>query len=340
MVSMKTEDGAAPNMVARLKREECSRTKHDKFFSKWEILIGPNDWEDHDSGKDGVERYRIHNLPSGSSCPGLYELGVTHTPTIGNHRLRKLDPEDVVVVYLGQADNVRTRLQEYGRSGSHLNDRNRIALTINYESSSQRERTALFRDVFSKGYSIVFRWTPVKSKNDAEKTEIDLLNVFDYAWNRRGNGSCRHADILAKLKQKSSTAGHSPLRRLQRMNLSFGKKMGINIDESLPFLEEVSPPHGLKAFLLPRVLKFSGSQLQFLRDTDKSFVEVTCGVAIGHGAVCRRKPLPGERGVPSTRERKLLEPVRLQAGCSPLLLEFFWKMDLPSTKESQTLNLC
>uniref|UniRef100_A0A803RBZ1 Uncharacterized protein n=1 Tax=Cannabis sativa TaxID=3483 RepID=A0A803RBZ1_CANSA len=50
-------------VVSRLKREDCKHTKHDRHFSRWEILVGPSDWEDHSLGKEGAERYRVHNLP-------------------------------------------------------------------------------------------------------------------------------------------------------------------------------------------------------------------------------------------------------------------------------------
>ena len=36
-----------------------------------QVLIGPSDWEDHHLGKEGSEKYMIHNLPSSCSCLGL-----------------------------------------------------------------------------------------------------------------------------------------------------------------------------------------------------------------------------------------------------------------------------
>ena len=46
------------------------------MYVNFQILIGPRDWEDYLSSKEGAERYRTHNLPNCSSCPGLYELGI------------------------------------------------------------------------------------------------------------------------------------------------------------------------------------------------------------------------------------------------------------------------
>ncbi|XP_020583664.1 protein EFFECTOR OF TRANSCRIPTION 2-like [Phalaenopsis equestris] len=290
----------------RLKREDCDLTKHDFIFSKWEILIGPNDWKDHASGKDGVERYRIHNLPAASSCTGLYELGVASIPTTEGHRLRKLDWENVIVVYLGQADNVRTRLQEYGRSGSHLDHGNLITHRKNSESSSA-VGLGLFKDIFSKGYSIMFRWAPIKSKMEAEKIEIQLLRIFDYAWNRKGNGMCRHAEILAMLVQNSPNSGHSPLRRLlQWKQKTFSKREGINIDSVVPFSEKLAPSPGLKGFLLPGILKFSSSQLQFLpQDINSVNDQIICGIATGHGLICIKQPLPGRKRCAEHKGRKI-----------------------------------
>lgn len=127
------------------------------FF--FQILIGPSDWENYSSGKDGIERYRLHNLPIRSSCSGLYELGIATSPTDVGRKIRELDPNCIIVVYLGQADNVRTRLQHYGRAGSHL-DHGRAIGHENTGSCLERG-PGLFREIFSRGFPIVFRWVPV-----------------------------------------------------------------------------------------------------------------------------------------------------------------------------------
>ncbi|PKA54844.1 hypothetical protein AXF42_Ash000679 [Apostasia shenzhenica] len=293
-------------MMARLKREDCKRTMHDSVFSKWEILIGPEDWADHSLGKDGVERYRIHNLPAASSCPGLYELGLASIPTNDGHRSRssqKPGTDDIIVVYLGQADNVRIRLQEYGRSGSHLDHGNPINGRKYYESSSLQCGPGLFRDIFAKGYSVLFRWTPINNKKEAEKTESELLCIFDYAWNQRGNGACRHADILSKLNHKASV--FSPLKTMQQWKHAiFDKKAGMKIDSSVPLLEEESPSHGLKGFLLPRIIKFSGSQIQLFGNSFHND-QIICGVATGHGSVCRNSPAPGRKRCEDHKGKKI-----------------------------------
>jgi len=120
-----------------------------------QILIGSSDWEDYSLGKDGVQRYRIHNLPNSSSCPGLYELGVALIPNDDGRKSRRHDLQNIIVVYLGQTNNVRTRLQRYGRVGAHLDSGKFLS------SEKENECSGLFREVFSRGFSIMFRWAPV-----------------------------------------------------------------------------------------------------------------------------------------------------------------------------------
>lgn len=61
------------------------------------------------------------------------------------------------MVYLGQADNVRARLQQYGRTGSHLDTGNPLAAVGKAEMNTVAGGPGLFREVFSRGYSVMFR---------------------------------------------------------------------------------------------------------------------------------------------------------------------------------------
>lgn len=106
-------------------------------------------------GKDGVQRYRLHNLPSSSSCPGLYELGIAAVPTDVGRKSRSRDSQNIIVVYLGQTNNVRARLQQYGRAGAHL-ESGKLVSSVN-----ENECSGLFKEVFCRGYSIMFRWAAV-----------------------------------------------------------------------------------------------------------------------------------------------------------------------------------
>ncbi|GAU33540.1 hypothetical protein TSUD_143330 [Trifolium subterraneum] len=99
--------------------------------------------------------YRIHNLPRDDG-PGVYELGVVVMTSGFGRKIFKLttDPRRVVVVYLGEAGNVKTRLQCYGRDGAHLGG------CSSYESSDQMGRS-LFHEIFFQGFPIVYRWASV-----------------------------------------------------------------------------------------------------------------------------------------------------------------------------------
>lgn len=95
--------------------------------------MGASDWQEQAAGNEGASRYRLHNLPSPRfSLPGVYELGifprrralVTASALQQQQQQqgsgRRIRREDVVAVYVGQAENVRQRLQRYGQAGSHL----------------------------------------------------------------------------------------------------------------------------------------------------------------------------------------------------------------------------
>ncbi|XP_073116820.1 protein EFFECTOR OF TRANSCRIPTION 2 isoform X1 [Elaeis guineensis] len=279
------------------------------------VLIGPSDWEDYSLGKDGVERYRIHNIPIHSACPGLYELGIASNPGGEDKRTRRHAAENVIVVYLGQADNVRTRLQQYGRAGAHLDQRNSSTSADKIEFPFTQNGPGLFKEIFSRGHSIMFRWVPMTSKKEAEKKEASLLEVFDYAWNRRGNGVCRREEVLSKLDNaarplsKLDNAATSPIssayRKVQQWKQTvFDKKAGIKINGSMP-LDEVGSSEGRKGFL-PDVLKFVTSRPRLVQGGDGIPGDHDiCGVAIGGGLVCRNKPVKGRERCEEHKGRRI-----------------------------------
>ncbi|KAL0338973.1 UNVERIFIED_CONTAM: protein EFFECTOR OF TRANSCRIPTION 2 [Sesamum angustifolium] len=92
-----------------------------------------------------------------------------------------------------------TRLQQYGRDGAHLENGCLNDKLRNFQGVSSNKEPGLFIDVFSRGLPIVYRCAPMKSKNDAVITEKQLLDKFDYAWNKGSNGARRHDDICRKL---------------------------------------------------------------------------------------------------------------------------------------------
>ncbi|XP_039064348.1 protein EFFECTOR OF TRANSCRIPTION 2-like [Hibiscus syriacus] len=268
--------------VIRLNREDHKRTKHDTDFSKWKILIGPHDWEDHSMGKEGVTRYRVESLPKFSSS-GLYELAIYRTNSSTRDHRGQLDPDKALVVYLGEADNVKTRLQQYGRAGAHL-----------CGNGSADKVCGRFEDIFARGYSIAYRWAPKENKADARRTEAQLLNTYDYAWNKGSNGVRRHNDILQKLDKRAST-------NFSRKNLPLlQKQVGIKIKSSKLLSDDnefSKHTHGESHNFLPLAFKFSRSQPRLVSDhggSDKNDT-ITCGVVLEDGSICGRTPAKGKK---------------------------------------------
>lgn len=285
---------ATTSTTPRLKREDCRRTKHDSAFSLWKVLIGPSDWEVHSNGKEGAERYRTQNLPNCTSCTGVYELGIAVWRSKSRREAGRLEPDSIIPVYLGKSDNVRNRLQQYGREGAHLENGSSNTKLHGCNGSLAQTGAGLFRDIFSKGFSIVYRWAPMESTRDADKTESDLLHKFDYAWNKGSNGPRRPNDILKKLDHNSKT---SPL--MAKLQVLSQKKKGIKIKAyEPPFLE-----NGLNFYtsletngLLHRIFKFGRSQPRLVvRSVINENYTSICGVALGHGVVCKRAPAEGNK---------------------------------------------
>ena len=115
--------------------------------------------------------------------PGVYELALCSTEftkTNGTRSSAQFKKDTLVVVYVGQAENLYSRLQEYGRTGSHLEtggggdykcgkswkpcgNTNSSEKNLNGFSCQQVacDCPRLFTKAFTHGYPIAFRWTPV-----------------------------------------------------------------------------------------------------------------------------------------------------------------------------------
>nr|XP_043624568.1 protein EFFECTOR OF TRANSCRIPTION 2-like [Erigeron canadensis]XP_043624569.1 protein EFFECTOR OF TRANSCRIPTION 2-like [Erigeron canadensis] len=294
MVRMVNATAITTTSPPLLKRENCKHTKHDSVFSYWKILIGPNDWEDYLLNKEGVERYRTCNLPNCASCPGIYELGILVSPRRKEENASsKLSFKNVIPVYLGQADNVRTRMQQYGRDGDHLEN------GLSNGEQNDRKVLGLFSDIFAYGFAIAFRWAPMDSKKDAEIAESQLLKTFDYAWNRGMNGERRPGDIHQKL---SNAASHTKRVHLifKKLHAFPPKKVGLKIKRcDSPVFENGSNfyTNQKDTNILSRIFKFSRfrptlvSKESFMNNND---VDI-CGVALGHGSICTRAPVEGRK---------------------------------------------
>ncbi|XP_031380973.1 protein EFFECTOR OF TRANSCRIPTION 2 [Punica granatum] len=281
---------------ARPKREDCGRTKHDSAFSDWKALIGPSDWEDYSLGKEGSARYRVHNLPP-SSSPGVYELGIAVTRTKSARETRKLNPSNIIIVYTGQADGVRTRLQQYGRSGAHLGNCSSTArANDDSQSTVSHKELGLFREILSRDYSIVFRWAPMNNKGDALGMEAELLKTFDYAWNKGSNGARRPHDILQKLEEASSTA-YRVSRTSKKLLPFLQEKGGIRIHGRLPLDTKTVAHAEEENNFFNGIFKFNRSNPRVVLDRSCFNEDETgfCGVYLGNRNICKRPPVKGRK---------------------------------------------
>lgn len=318
--------------LERLRREDHLRVKHDRLFSEWKILVGPGDWKDHSAGEEGSQRYRIHNLPASYFGPGVYELGLTKqlrtsTPP-QDSKQPKLRRHAVVVVYLGQADNVRQRLQRYGQTGSHLEGtrsdlvsaieenppeqhksgktsvqlRGWFAPELRVEKAGGRTEASttggqggglrLFTEVFSRGYSIAFRWARTESKQMAEKVESELLHVFDYPWNTSLNGARRPRDIMLKLdvlqyQLENSLCLGPVLGSAWRKWEYFSRKVGISVTVRKP--TDATPPRAK----IPTSFFLSSTKGGAAEDGGAA--SLVCGVLQPDGSVCGTPPVKGRK---------------------------------------------
>ncbi|OIT02304.1 PREDICTED: protein EFFECTOR OF TRANSCRIPTION 2-like isoform X2 [Nicotiana attenuata] len=345
------------SITVRLKREDCKRTKHDSAFSDWKILIGPNDWTDYLLRKEGAEKYRTQNLPNCTSCSGVYELGIAVTRHQAGREASRLDPDYIVPVYVGKSDNVRTRLQRYGREGAHLENGCSNSALHDQVNVSASKRAGLFTEAFSRGFSIVYRWAPMNDNKDAEKTEAQLLDRFDYAWNKGSNGVRCHNDVLRKLDGVSrATRLPAFVRKLQ---LSLEKQKGVRIQACKPLLLENGDDfHDTfkSTYFLPEIVKFGRSQPRIvsLSSCVNNDPNNICGVALGHGSVCIRPPITGNKRCAEHKGMKVngvehkgmrvKKPISEQLGKIPSVFagpatkisseKMHWNIDIPSVNHS------
>lgn len=69
---------------------------------------------------------------------------------------------------LGICEKLRSRIFGYCNHGNHKKDQINQAL--------------------KRGYTLEVRYKKAKDEDDAKKQENELLNKYDYAWNKRCNG--------------------------------------------------------------------------------------------------------------------------------------------------------
>ncbi|KAL3825254.1 hypothetical protein ACJIZ3_021283 [Penstemon smallii] len=287
--SSATSTAAATTAARRLKREDFRNTKHDHAFSQWKILITATAWKDHAMGKEGAENYSTQNLPNSISCAGVYELAVAMSGA------RKLDSSSVITVYVGEAENVRTRLQQYGRDGSHLENGCSNDEFNNWQNVSSLKVPGLFSDIFSKGYSIAYRCAPMASKKDAEKTEKQLLDTFDYPWNKDMNGVRRKDDVFRKLERRENASRIYLLAK--KYWFSNRKQVGVRIKTCEPLMKNGSNIHNkdnnnVSFSRIFGIKRLQAMPVQYGNGDDCTEI---CGVAIGHGSICTTPPVKGRK---------------------------------------------
>ncbi|KAK8660055.1 hypothetical protein V6N13_050991 [Hibiscus sabdariffa] len=139
----------------------------------------------------------------------------------------------------------------------------------------------------------------MENKADAQRTEAQLLNTFDYAWNKGSNGVRRHDDILQKLDKHASNL--TKLANITRKHLPFlQKRVGIKIKASKLLSDEnefSKHADGENRNFLQQVVKFSRSQPRLVSDQGGSNKNdtITCGVVLEDGSICKRPPAEGRK---------------------------------------------
>lgn len=154
----------------------------------------------------------------------------------------------------------------------------------------------------------------MQSKSDAIRTETQLLNTFDYAWNTSINGSRRPDDILEKLKKISSSTSH--FSDIAHKLLRFSQKqVGIKIKaRQLPSAEHKTCADEESHNFLSRVFKIGRSHRRLVFDRRTIVEEKTtiCGVVLGHDSICRRPPVEGRKRCSEHKGMKIKGSIKVE----------------------------
>ncbi|KAJ6923252.1 hypothetical protein NC652_016790 [Populus alba x Populus x berolinensis] len=138
----------------------------------------------------------------------------------------------------------------------------------------------------------------MKDKRDAEETEGKLLDTFDYAWNKGGNGTRRPSDVLQKLNKTTSSTTR-PLDIFQWLPFSSYKLRGIKIKASKPLSPEKHAGFGDEDSkkLFSGIFKLSRSQPILVTDKygiNEDFDHI-CGFIMVDGISCTRPQVQGRK---------------------------------------------
>lgn len=127
----------------------------------------------------------------------------------------------------------------------------------------------------------------MNSKKDAEITEKELLDKFDYAWNKGSNGLRRQDDIHKKLKRLEKASEFSLLAK--KFLFSNQREVGIKIRTG----SNVSEMDNNTIF--SRIIGVRRLQARPVQYGSSDCGNNICGVAIGHGSVCTTPPVAGRK---------------------------------------------
>lgn len=152
----------------------------------------------------------------------------------------------------------------------------------------------------------------VKNKADALKTETQLLNRFDYAWNKENNVARRHEDVLQKLSEFPSRNIQYP-KFVKKLIYLSQKPVGIKIEASEKFPQgnyvKTNTDEENHSFF-SQIFKFNRSQPRFVWDRNEADEEhnAICGVSLGGGSVCREPPVKGRKRCIQHRGMRINRP--------------------------------
>lgn len=127
----------------------------------------------------------------------------------------------------------------------------------------------------------------MNSKKDAEITEKELLDKFDYALNKGSNGARRQDDIHKKLKRLEKASKFSLLAK--EFLSSNQRKVGIKIrtGSNISEMDDTT--------IFSRILGVRRLQAKPVQYGSSDCGNNICGVAIGHGSVCTTPPVAGRK---------------------------------------------
>lgn len=217
--------------------------------------------EDFRKGKHCVGRYRVQG-----SFPGLDELGVA---AIGHDQGRKVDSDDDLVAYLGQAKSLRSRLQPYGTHHDLLKK-----LGDN-EFMSQR-KSGLSQTIFPLSQKKIGYRTQDKNHDLAQEREISCVApILRLSRSRPQSVSDRHNDIVDEsdsasvcgvLLEDGTTCTTTPIKGRKRCTDHKGQRISC-----------VAPEKHIPCEVPTR------------RECEET--ENICGVILPDMVPCRRKPV-------------------------------------------------